>query len=120
MKFFALMILTISLAMAAKPVKQPAKGKDVLAGIEFSYFFSYEKVPTSDVVWFACRNIVNNRYLVNKDRTKICWIKNPAEFAEIFKGLGLKYEREKTIAGSICPPEFQAPEYCDPKKLREF
>lgn len=117
----ALFSFNTSFVLAAKPVKKvEKKGKDVLQGITFSYFFSQAAVPASDVVWFACRNIVNNRYLVNQDRTKICWIKNPAEFGEILKGLGIKYEREKTIAGSVCPPSFQSPEYCDPAKLRSF
>lgn len=109
-----------TLALFGLFVANGAFAKEALDGITFSNFFTNDHVNSKDVVWFACRNIVNNRFLVNKDRTKICWIRNPNELGQIFKGLGITYKREDTVAGSVCPESFRAPEFCDPKKLRDF
>jgi hypothetical protein len=81
---------------------------------------SGESIKFEEIEIFACRNIVNNRFLMNKKMTDHCWIKNPADAAEIAGKLGGKYWGPNTVFFQSCPQAMATEKYCDPKKLRDF
>ncbi|MBS1958443.1 MAG: hypothetical protein JST80_03135 [Bdellovibrionales bacterium] len=98
-----------------------AKAKKVIDGIQFNFFWDDSRpVKSEDVIHFACDNIPNNRFLLNKDGTKVCWIHDPTDYNTILVGLKLPYKSEDTMVGKRCPGEFASVGYCDPKKLRDF
>lgn len=77
-------------------------------------------VNFNEIEVFACRNIPNNRYLLNADRTRHCWIVSPEDYRFITGKLGGKYWGENTVFFEICPDEMEQEKACVPAKLRNF
>ncbi len=73
-----------------------------------------------EVEIFACSNIVNNRFLFNKDYSDHCWIKNPEDAKIISSKLGGNYWGQNTVFFQNCPKAMAQDKFCDPKQLRDF
>jgi hypothetical protein len=96
-----------------------AEDLSYLKNAQFSRM-SGEAINFEEVEIFACRNIVNNRFLMNKKMTDHCWIKNSTDAGIIAGKLGGKYWGPNTVFFQSCPKVMATEKNCDPSKLRDF
>jgi len=78
--------------------------------------YSGEGIDFSEVIIFACSNVVNNRYLFNEDQNDFCLIKDPNDYKKIVKEIAVdlkgKFAGVHTVMFYNCNKKIEYVQHC--------